>query len=171
MGEPPVILRVADPRPATPGRTGQDTVIAASVPPDIRPAEDGDIEFLLAHDRHVSAEVLTGLVAQGRVLVLEESGEICGWLRWSLFWDEIPFLNMVYLLESHRGRALGSALLDTWERAMTAHGHPRVMTSTASDERAQHLYRRRSYVDRGVLILPDEVAELLLVKDITGAPR
>lgn len=137
----------------------------------IRPASGRDLDFLLQHDRHITPTVWARVVEEGRALVLEEDQELRGWLRWSLFWDEIPFLNMLFLLEGHRGRALGSELLDEWERSMAAAGHPRVLTSTASDERSQRLYRRRGYIDSGVLLLPGEVAELLLVKSLTpGSP-
>jgi GNAT superfamily N-acetyltransferase len=140
-------------------------------PAVIRTATEEDTDFLLAHDRHVEPHVLTRVVGDGRALVLEEEGEVRGWLRWSLFWDELPFLNMLFLLEGNRGRALGSKLLDEWERSMFADGHSRVLTSTASDERSQNLYRRRGYLDSGVLLLPGEVAELLLTKALDSAPR
>lgn len=142
-----------------------------TTPAIIRTATEEDMDFLLAHDRHVEPHVLTRVVDEGRASVLEEGGELRGWLRWSLFWDELPFLNMLFLLEDHRGRELGSTLLDEWERSMLAAGHSRVLTSTASDERSQHLYRRRGYLDSGVLLLPGEVAELLLTKNLIPAPR
>lgn len=136
----------------------------AATPPIIRPATHEDSGFLLAHDHHIDREVLSRVIEDGRVLVLEEDGELLGWLRWSFFWDEIPFLTMFFVLDGYRDRALGSTLLDEWEHMMLSAGHSRVLTSTRSDERSQHLYRRRGYLDSGVLLLPDEVAELLLVK-------
>lgn len=137
----------------------------------IRPATERDSDFLLEHDRHITPTVWARVIDEGRALVLEEEQELRGWLRWSLFWDEIPFLNMLFLLEGHRGRALGSKLLDEWESSMSAAGHTQVLTSTAADERAQRLYRRRDYLDSGVLLLPGEVAELLLAKSLTpGSP-
>lgn len=138
----------------------------ATTPAVIRTATEEDTDFLLTHDRHVEPHVLTRVIDEGRVAVLEEEGELRGWLRWSLFWDELPFLNMLFLLEDHRGRGLGSKLLDEWECSMFAAGHSRVLTSTASDERSQRLYRRRGYLDSGVLLLPGEVAELLLTKTL-----
>lgn len=137
----------------------------------IRPATRDDVGFLASYDHHVKPHVLTQLVDDGRALVLEEDGELKGWLRWSLFWDELPFLNMLFLLEEYRDRGLGSKLLEHWERSMCAAGHSRVLTSTVSDERSQQLYRRRGYVDCGVLLLPGEVAELLLTKPLAPFPQ
>lgn len=132
----------------------------------IRLANQRDLDFLREYDRHPTERALLSAVEDERVLVLDERGSVQGWLRWSLFWDEHPFLNMIYLLKAHREHGLGTLLLDEWEGAMRAAQHCRVLTSTASDERSQRLYRRRGYIDAGVLLLPGEVAELLLWKDL-----
>lgn len=132
----------------------------------VRAAGKDDLPQLEQLDWHVAPRVLAHAVEEGRILILEERGHFRGWLRWSLFWDEAPFLNMLFLLEEHRGRALGTFLLDVWEQAMAETGHRRILTSTRADERSQHFYRRRGYLDSGVLLLPGEVAELLLLKDL-----
>jgi hypothetical protein len=44
-----------------------------------------------------------------------------------------------------------------------------VLTSTQSDEDAQHFYRRLGYRDCGVLILPGEAGELMLLKELPAA--
>ena len=49
---------------------------------------------------------------------------------------------------------------------MRALGHRRVLTSTLSNERAQHFYRRLGYRDSGALLLPDEALEIILMKDL-----
>lgn len=153
-----------------------------SMSSSIRHAGAGDLGILLAHDRHIAADTLAASIAAGRVLVLEESGGLKesggpgatgeasgafrGWARWGLFWDEIPFLNMLFVLEDHRGAGAGTALVHRWEEDLRGAHFTQVMTSTQSDERAQHLYRRLGYVDCGVLLLPGEPAELLLRKDL-----
>ena len=138
--------------------------------PLIRRGHEDDLVFLREHDQHPTAAALARAVGDGRVLVLDDHGTLKGWLRWTLFWYEHPFLNMVYVLAEHRGAGLGSLLLDAWEYEMRNDQHARALLSTPSDERSQHLYRRRGYADAGVLLLPGEVAELLLAKDLTLLP-
>ena len=41
-----------------------------------------------------------------------------------------------------------------------------MMTSTLSNESAQHFYRRMGYQDAGCLLLPDEALEILFTKTI-----
>jgi ribosomal protein S18 acetylase RimI-like enzyme len=129
-----------------------------------RLASDSDLDFLNAADSHLPSDVLPGLVAAERVLVGELDGEVVGLLRWGLFWDQVPFMNMLWVLPDRRGQGVGTALVDAWEEAQRGAGHDLVLTSTMSDERSQHLYRRLGYVDTGALLLPGEPAELILRK-------
>lgn len=66
----------------------------------IRKAIRQDLPFLLSHDRHIAADEIRSVVSLGRMLVLEEKEHIIGWLRWNLFWDNTPFMNMLFKLKS-----------------------------------------------------------------------
>lgn len=119
---------------------------AVSVTP--RTATEADLDFLGRVDRLVSPEVQAELVSLGRVL----------------FWDELPFMNLLWVAPEQRGHGVGTTLVTAWERAQAAAGHTQVLTSTLSSERAQHLYRRLGYVDSGSLLLPGEPTEIILRK-------
>jgi GNAT superfamily N-acetyltransferase len=131
-----------------------------------RTAEADDLPFLGAVDRHVTEQELAHVVAAGRVLVAEEGIAPIGLLRWGMFWDAVPFMNLLFVLPEHRSRGAGTLLVETWERAQAAAGHALVYTSTSAAETAQHLYRRLGYVDSGSLLLPDEPTELVLRKHL-----
>ena len=133
----------------------------------IRIATNDDLEFLARHDRHVSREVLLRKIADSQVYVATaEGGDSIGWLRYGLFWDLIPFMNMLYLLEPYRRKGFGRQLVERWEQDMRDRGYKLVLTSTQADEEAQHFYRRLGYVDSGALLLPGDPSELLLRKEI-----
>ena len=131
---------------------------------DIRIAETRDVETLLAHDRHITRARLERKIAERQVLVLLDGETFAGWLRWGLFWDEHPFMNLLYLLEPYRGKGLGRQLVKDWERRMKAEGHELVMTSTQANECAQFFYRRLGYEDVGSFALPGDPLELILQK-------
>ena len=137
----------------------------------IRIATIDDEEFLVAHRRHIDADMMKEKIARRHVYVAESDDQIVGWARYGLFWDNLPFLNMIHVLDDHRKRGIGSALMDVWERDMADHGFPMVLTSTQSDEDAQHFYRKLGYVDCGVLLLPDEAGELILMKRLKPAEQ
>lgn len=134
------------------------------MPTAIRTATLSDQAFLSAHDIHISSRERENVLRQGRILLLELDGEPVGWLRWGMFWDNIPFMNLLYLLDGHRGQGLGQLLVTHWEEQMRAAGHPLVMTSTQANEDAQGFYRRLGYEDVGGFLLPGEAYELILVK-------
>lgn len=130
----------------------------------IRYAAPEDIGELSALDRHVSQTELMSCINLHRVIVCTENGLLSGLLRYSMFWDNIPFMNMLFIVEEERGKGYGSRLADFWESEMRCAGHRLVLTSTQSDERGQLFFRGRGYVDCGSLILPGEVTELIMYK-------
>lgn len=134
----------------------------------IRYAEEKDFETVRKHDRHISEKELENAIHAKRVLVMYQNDCFAGWLRFNLFWDEIPFMNMLYLLEEYRGQGYGGRLVDFWEKEMADSGYKMVLTSTLSNEQAQFFYRKNGYVDCGSLLLPGEPLEIILRKDIGG---
>ena len=131
-----------------------------------RMAYDSDLPFLGEVDRHVSHQDLADLVSLGRVMVAEVDGVAVGSLRWGMFWDQVPFMNLLWVVPEQRGQGIGTTLIEAWEKFHVALGHTLVLTSTSAAERAQHLYRRLGYVDSGSLLLPDEPTEIILRKTL-----
>ena len=132
----------------------------------IQPATEAHIPVLLQYDCHISETELGNLISLGRVLIAETDGKFCGWLRWNLFWDNTPFMNMLYVLEPYRGIGLGRKLTGHWERNMKDLGYDVVMTSTQSDEYAQHFYRKLDYETVGGFTPFGDPYELILAKRI-----
>ena len=132
----------------------------------IRYADAADLETLAGLDRHISREELARSVSQNRVLVALDGDVLAGWLRYNLFWDNTPFMNMLFIGEGRRGQGLGGQLTGFWEREMKAQGYSSVLTSTLSNEDAQHFYRKHGYTDCGGLLLPGEPLELFFIKGL-----
>jgi GNAT superfamily N-acetyltransferase len=136
--------------------------------PEIRQAGADDVGWLSARDRHVSAAELAAVVGRGRVLLLVEDDvhQPLGWLRWGLFWDSVPFMNLLFVVAEHRGRGFGRMLVEGWESRCRDAGHGLVLTSSMSDEEAQHFYRHLGYQDSGTLQLPDEAPEIVFRRQL-----
>ncbi|MBD5117507.1 MAG: GNAT family N-acetyltransferase [Ruminococcaceae bacterium] len=132
----------------------------------IRFAAISDTDNLCKHDRHISKQELEASINMKRVYIAEEGDVFIGWLRYNLFWDNTPFMNMLYLLDGYRGKGNGKALVRHWENEMKALGFGTVMTSTASDEYAQHFYNRLGYAAIGGFTQEGEPYELILSKKI-----
>lgn len=131
----------------------------------IRYANMNDFEVLKQYEHGVSEEELKNCIESGRILVMFQANTFAGWLRYNLFWDSIPFMNMLFFLEGYRGKGYGTQLMDYWEEEMRARGYEYVLTSTLSNEEAQHFYRKSGYIDCGALLLSGEPLEIILQKN------
>ena len=132
----------------------------------IRYANENDFEMLLKHDEHISKIELKNSINTKKVLVMFHNDSFVGWLRFNLFWDNTPFMNMLCLSEEHRGKGYGTQLVDFWEQEMLKREYKIVLTSTLSSEQAQFFYRKNGYVDCGSLLLPNEPLEIILLKHL-----
>lgn len=132
----------------------------------IRYANENDIEIISKYDKHISKEELANIIKLKRVIVMYEDDKFVGWLRYNLFWDNTPFMNMLYLLDNERGKGNGSRLVIFWENEMKQKNYEFVLTSTQSNEETQFFYRKIGYVDSGALLLPNEPLEIILYKKL-----
>lgn len=132
----------------------------------IRLAEEEDFEILHQNDKHISAEILKKKISDKNILIAEIDDRFVGWLRYNLFWDEIPFMNMLFVLEKFRGIGIGEKLVREWEFFMSEQGYKFLLTSTQANEYAQHFYRKLGYKDLGGFIPFGEEYEIILGKQL-----
>jgi len=130
----------------------------------IRYAENTDFLWLKEFDKHVSDEVLKIKVASNEIYVVQEDRELLGWLRFNLFWDNVPFMNLIYLLTQYRRKGIGKQLLDHWEKDMKEKGYKNVLTSTQSNEEGQHFFRKMGYTEIGGFKYLDDPLEIIFCK-------
>ncbi len=131
-----------------------------------RIAGQDDVKFILKYDKHIAESELYSNISLGRVIVAEYDNKFIGWLRWNLFWDNTPFMNMLYLIDDYRNMGYGKKLVMFWEKLMKENNYKLVMTSTLSNENAQHFYRKLNYVDSGSLLLKGEALEIIFTKEL-----
>lgn len=133
---------------------------------NLRYAAAHDLDTISGYDKHIDKRELLSLINQKRVFIAEQDGELRGWLRYNLFWDNTPFMNLLFVLEAYRGKGIGKELVALWESEMKSLKYKKLMTSTMSSENAQHFYRKLGYKDIGSLLLPNEPLEIIFLKEI-----
>ena len=131
----------------------------------IRYAGVQDFAVLKEHDKHISESELRNIILAKRVFVMYQGDNFVGWLRFGLFWDNIPFMNMLYILDGYRGKGNGKKLVSFWEKEVEKEGYSHVLTSTQSNEQAQFFYRKIGYTECGALLLPKDPLEIFFLKD------
>ena len=132
----------------------------------IKYAKRNDFSWLKENEVHISEDVLNRKIKNKEIYIIEENSIIIGWLRYNYFWDNIPFLNMIYILDEHRGKGYGRKLIEYWEIEMKIKGYSNVLTSTLSNEEAQHFYKRLGYNDIGGFKLFEEPYEIIFYKKL-----
>ena len=130
----------------------------------IRYAEISDYLWLKEHDKHISGEILKIKIDLKEIYVVQEDCELIGWLRYNLFWDNTPFMNLLFIPEKYRRKGIGRKLLHFWENEMKEKGYSNVLTSTLSNEDAQYFYRKMDYKEIGGFNYLDEPLEILFQK-------
>ena len=71
----------------------------------IRYANMNDFAVLRKYEHGIVDCQLKESIAAGRIVImLSPRSSLIGWLRFNLFWDSIPFINLLYLLDEYRGQ-------------------------------------------------------------------
>ena len=128
----------------------------------ITPATLEDLSAITAYDRHIPRERLADCIQRGLVTVLRSEDRILGVLRWNLFWQSIPFLDLIYLDEAVRGQDWGTRMMAHWEEDMRSNGFDHVMLSTQADETSKFFYEKLGNRQIGAFLPPDQDAEELM---------
>ncbi|MEC0092327.1 GNAT family N-acetyltransferase [Paenibacillus macquariensis] len=129
-------------------------------------ATDTDYLYILDRDKHIVETLIRSKINEKEILILRDEGQEIGWMRYGYFWDNTPFMNMIWIDEEYRGQGMGEEVVTYWEKLMSERGFKTVMTSTQSNEGAQHFYRKLGYRDVGCLLQENEPLEVILSKQI-----
>lgn len=128
----------------------------------IEVAKPEDFPGICCYDRHIPAERLLSCIEDEQVLVLKENKQVRGILRWSLFWQTIPFVDLIFLDFSIHSQGLGTKMMGFWEQMMEKAGYSFVMTSTQEDETAWQFYEKLGFHRIGSFLPPDQEAPELM---------
>lgn len=135
---------------------------------EIRYVTDDDKEFVMSIDKHVSERGYENRVYTKSGYVLWEGNQRVGIMAHCILWDNLPFMNFLFVNAKHRGKGYAKEAISDWENEMRKQGYKMTLISTQVDEGAQHLYRKLGYVDCGGLLfdntLFDQPMEMFLRK-------
>lgn len=118
----------------------------------LRLIEKNDKEFVMSIDKHVDETRFEYRVYTKSGYIICKDNKPIGTMFQTVLWDNIPFLNLIYVCEEERGKGYGSKATLAWEEEMKKQGYKMTLISTQVDENAQHFYRKLGYVDCGGLL-------------------
>lgn len=132
----------------------------------IRYATLNDINIILQYDTHISKNELENIINLKRVLLMFDDNRFIGWLRYNLFWDSIPFMNMLYILDEYQNKGFGKALVNYWETEMKLLNYNILLTSTVEKENAKSFYQKLGYKIIGGFTIPNDEYEIIMYKGL-----
>lgn len=136
----------------------------------IREVKSSDKDFWYTLDGHLPLKEFKHKVRDKMGYVILDKDQPVGIMRYNLFWDNTPFLNLIYFDEVNRNKGYGTKAIKFWEEEMKKQGFHMLMTSTQVDEMAQHFYRKMGYKDCGCLVveIPQfaQPMEMFMIKEI-----
>jgi ribosomal protein S18 acetylase RimI-like enzyme len=136
---------------------------------DVAKPSRTDVEWLLCHDPHVGEPWVLRCIDLGEYFVARIQGDIVGFLRFSLFWGRIPYMEMIWVSSAHRRSGVGTALFRMWEDEMRRDAYGMLMTSSEADEpEPQDWHRRNGFSETGAIKLPSiqSVPEVFFLKQV-----
>ncbi len=136
----------------------------------IRLIEEKDKAFWYSLDRHLPEAEFNNKVVENRGYIILDDEKPIGLLRYNMFWDNTPFLTLIYIDFAYHKMGYGRKAMEYWEKEMSEQGFKLLMTSTQVDENAQHFYRKLGYKDCGCLVLDlpgfEQPLEMFMIKAI-----
>lgn len=129
----------------------------------IRLAKIEELESVHFLDSHITHAMLRKCIENEQEFVLiNEEDKIVAVLRYTMFWQSIPFLDLIFIIDDYRNKGYGRKMMNYWEERMKLLGYKYVMTSTQADETAFAFYERLGYEKTGAFYPPDQTAEELI---------
>jgi len=78
----------------------------------IKEAEISEYLWLKEHDDDIDHEIIKTKIDRKEVLVVQENNKIIGWLRFNYFWDNIPFITHLWLINGYRQKGIGTKFIN-----------------------------------------------------------
>jgi len=70
-----------------------------------------DFQYIVDMDKHISRELIRTKISEKEIIFVRDvANKNIGWLRYGYFWDNTPFMNMLYLEEEYRHKGIGKKI-------------------------------------------------------------
>ena len=97
---------------------------------------------VVAQDGYESRDHVAQQISAGAVWIAEDAAVPLGYLRLEYLWGRIPYIALIRVLPTYRGRGVGRALLAMVELHLSAAGHQWLYSSSQADEAEPQAWHR-----------------------------
>ncbi|MEM9674865.1 MAG: GNAT family N-acetyltransferase [Bacteroidota bacterium] len=135
---------------------------------EVRYAIDADLGWLLEND-NISKNFAERYIHHNEYIIALKTEIPVGFLRYSLFWSKVPYMDMIKVSQEYQKLGVGSAMLAFWETQMRSQNYKVLMTSSEKYEREPQVWHiRNGFEESGELTLGNyqKTAEVFFVKNL-----
>ena len=134
----------------------------------VRRAEIRDLEFV-SQDDYTTRDVIQRKIEWNEVFVAQRDDISVGYLRLEYLWSSEPYIGLIRVLQPHRRRGVGRALLASVEDTLRSEGHTVLYSSSQADENEPQAWHRHvGFVECGILNgVNDGIGEIFFRKSLT----
>ncbi len=133
----------------------------------IRRAESRDLDFV-SQDNYTTRAVIRRKIDWNEVFVAEKDDTLVGYLRLEYLWSSEPYVSLIRVLEPHRRKGVGRALLKFLEDALREEGHTVLYSSSQANEKEPQAWHRHvGFIECGILNgVNDGIGEIFFRKPL-----
>lgn len=134
-------------------------------------AQKRHLEALSKRERNLGPDILKDKIRRREIILASDNDLIVGWLRFSMLFDHIPFITMIYVEKHMRKKGIARKLVARFEKQMIKAGAFMVMASSPAGDDARHVYRKLGFEDAGMIELDPGNRERLFRKALFDTER
>lgn len=108
-------------------------IIATQMGIDVRFANSGDLDFV-SQDGYIPRQVVGRKIDLAEVIVAEVDDALVGYLRLEYLWSIVPYVALISVVEPHRRRGVGKAMLAFLSEFLRKNEHSALYSSSTGNE-------------------------------------
>ncbi len=132
-------------------------------------ADINDIDYLAKHE-HLSKKKVEEKINRKEYIVSRDNNEYFGFLRFSLFWSEIPYIDLIKVEDKHQKKGIGKSMVKLLEKYAIEHDQKLIMSSSQQDEsKPQEWHKKIGFKEMGIVndFSPiQKVPEIIFIKKV-----
>jgi GNAT superfamily N-acetyltransferase len=126
-----------------------------------------DYDDISIYDHHIDKQHLKKAIDQNYVFAIMKENKVIGVLRYNLWYQTIPCVELIYIDFSYHHQGIGKKAMTEFEQLMKTQGFHEVMTTTQADEFAYLFYEKLNYKKIGSFLPPrQEALEWIYLKHL-----
>lgn len=111
-----------------------------------------DLNACLAFDSKITEDMMLHKISNYEILVAEKNSQIISYLKLQYLWDNKPFISLILVDESCRGKGIGRGLLSYLVDFLKLNGFDSVLSSSQVNEiEPQEWHRKMGFQECGII--------------------